>query len=168
MIPQFVPSQVCLSCQGCCRFREAHSAWAPCLLEEEILSFVDAAAPAVSISPDKRLVLVPDESAGYFWCPFLERASNKCKVYATRPFECQLYPFLLNVRKKRVVLTVDLNCPYVASRLAQPAFKAHVSSLTELLNSRAYRRLLSENPQIIQAYEDVLELIELDIPHEPA
>ena len=28
-LKQFVPSEVCLKCKGCCRYKEADSAWRP-------------------------------------------------------------------------------------------------------------------------------------------
>lgn len=166
ILKQFVPQEVCLKCPGCCRFKAANSVWAPCLLEEEIQGLVDKDAPAVSISADKKLMLVPHPNGEGYLCPFFENQTNKCKIYATRPFECQLYPFLLNLRSGKVLLTVDLNCPYVQEKLNSPEFKEYTGYLTEFLNSPAQKRLLKDNQQLLQAYEDVLEIIELDPEHE--
>lgn len=32
---QFVPSNVCLSCDGCCRFKQSDSRWRPHMTKEE-------------------------------------------------------------------------------------------------------------------------------------
>ena len=168
MIKQFVPEEVCLQCRGCCRFSESDSLWLPCLLDEEILELADKKdIPAVSLSLDKRIM--PNALAGEtgFICPFLNREDNKCRIYNSRPFECQLYPFLLSLRQKKVLLTVGLNCPYIQDKINTQEFKEYTRYLTDLLNSPQYLKILKNNPQIIQAYAEVLDVVELNIPHEP-
>jgi len=167
MIRQFVPQEFCLNCRGCCRFKEANSVWLPCLLEEEILDLIDKPGiPAVSISVEKKIVPVANPSGEGFFCPFLDGVENKCKIYAFRPFECQLYPFLINLRGKKVVLTLDLNCPYIEKSLKSPALKEYTEYLAAYLNSPARIKLLKDNPQVIQAYEEVIDLVELKNPDE--
>ena len=117
--------------------------------------------PAASLSIDRKLKLVPNPSKDGFLCPFLSGLDNKCKIYNLRPFECQLYPFLLTLRGKRALLTVDLNCPYINKNLNTPEFKEYAKYLTEYLNSPILVRMLKENPQILQAYDDVQEVVEL-------
>jgi Fe-S-cluster containining protein len=165
MIRQFVPGEFCLKCRGCCRFKEADSVWLPCLLDEEIQDYLDRKIPPVSISINRKIQPVDNADLGEsaFVCPFLEASGNICKIYDFRPFECQLYPFLITLRDKKVLLTVDLNCPYVKENMGRPEFKEYVQYLTGLLNSAKYVRLLKDNPHIIAAYQDVLEVIELGI-----
>ena len=164
MIKQFVPSSVCLKCRSCCRFKEANSVWSPCLLDEEIQELIDKDIPAVSISVDRRLGLLPGPSGEVFICPLLKSADNHCQVYAARPFECQLYPFLLNLRSGKVLLTIDLNCPYANQKIDTPQMREYILYLTDYLNQRKQLSLLKDNPQIIQAYEEVREITELQFP----
>ena len=167
MIKQFVPQEFCLKCRGCCRFKEANSVWSPCLLDEEIQELLDKPGiPAASISIDRRIQPVANPDGVDFLCPFLETLDNKCKIYSTRPFECQLYPFLINLRKDKVLLTVDLNCPYVYEQINSPEAKDYIVYLTGYLNSAPLVSMLKDNPQIIQAYEEVREVAELNLPHE--
>jgi hypothetical protein len=166
VIKQFVPEDVCLKCRGCCRFSEANSVWLPCLLDEEIVELADKKGiAAVSLSMDKRIMPKVIEGNEGFFCPFLSITDNKCAIYNSRPFECQLYPFLLSLRQKKALLTVDLNCPYVQEKINTPEFKEYTLYLADLLNSPAYLRLLKNNPQIIQAYAQVLDVVELNLPH---
>jgi len=163
MIRQFVPSDFCLKCLGCCRFKDAESVWSPCLLEEEAISLVDREGiPAASISIDRRLNLVTENNGESFLCPFLKSADNHCQIYHLRPLECQLYPFLLSIRDKKVLLTVDLKCPYIQGKINSEEFKEYVNYLTQYLNSPKQLALLKSNPQILQAYEDVLDVVELE------
>ena len=167
MIKQFVPQEFCLKCRGCCRFKEADSIWSPCLLDEEIQELADKeGVPAASISVDRRLQPVANPDGEGFICPFLGSADNQCRIYNLRPFECQLYPFLINLRRDKVLLSVDLNCPYVYEKIGTPLAKEYIIYLTAYLNSPKMLKVLKDNPQIIQAYEEVREIVELNLPHE--
>lgn len=162
MIKQFIPSEICLKCRGCCRFKEADSVWSPCLLDEEALELIDKTEiPAASLSIDRMLQLIPNPNGEGFFCPFLKIEDNKCQIYTMRPLECQLYPFLLSMRNKKILLTVDLNCPYAKDKVNTLEFKEYTDYLAAYLNSPACLRILKDNPQILQAYEDVLDVVEL-------
>ncbi|MCK9603710.1 MAG: YkgJ family cysteine cluster protein [Candidatus Omnitrophica bacterium] len=166
MIKQFVPQEACLKCQGCCRFAKADSVWSPCLLDEEIQELLDKEIPPAYISADRRILPIADPQGEGFICAFLNAGENKCRIYAFRPFECQLYPFLINLRGQKVILTVDLNCPYVKDKLKTEAFKEYTEYLASFLNSPEQIRILKDNPQLLQAYEAVTDLVELDMIHE--
>jgi Fe-S-cluster containining protein len=167
MIKQIIPQEFCLKCRGCCRFKALNSAWSPCLLEEEVQDMLDKDIPAASISANRKLIPVSDPAAAEgFICPFLDAQENKCKIYGFRPFECQLYPFLIDLRGKKVILTLDLNCPYVSEHLKDDEFRKYIDSLASFLNSPAQLKVLKDNPQIIQAYEEVLDIMELELPDE--
>lgn len=166
MIKQIIPQEVCLKCQGCCRFKKIDSAWSPCLLDEEIQDLLDKKIPPACISSAKKILPIPNPQGEGFICPFLDIKDNKCRIYGLRPFECQLYPFLINFRGKKVILTLDLNCPYVSGHLKDGDFKKYTDSLIAFLNSTAQIRILKDSPQIIQAYEDVLDVIELELQDE--
>lgn len=161
MIRQFVPQAYCLRCQGCCRYLEADSVWSPCLLHEEVQNFVDADIPAALISAQRKIMPIPIAEGEGFVCPFLTVADNKCKIYTQRPFECQLYPFLISMRGKRVYLTVDLNCPYIKEHMHSAQFKEHTEYLARFINAPAQIKILKDNPQLLQAYEEVLDILEL-------
>jgi Fe-S-cluster containining protein len=171
VIKQFVPQEFCLKCRGCCRFKEANSVWSPCLLDEEMQVLLEKKGiPIASLSVDRRIQPIANPAGADFICPFLETRDNQCRIYAFRPFECQLYPFLINIRKGKVLLTVDLNCPYVYEKINSQEAKDYIVYLAQYLNSAPLRSLLKDNPQIIQAYEEVREVAELDCckppPHE--
>lgn len=168
MIKQFIPQEVCLKCQGCCRFRSPDSVWSPCLLDGEIQVLLDKNIPPAFISRERRILPVHNPGEGNYVCPFLDAGSNKCKIYAFRPFECQLYPFLINLRSKKVILTVDLNCPYIKEKIDTPAFKEYADYLAASLNSSQQIKMLKDNPQLLEAYEEVSEVVELKLPDETA
>jgi uncharacterized protein len=167
VIRQFVPQEFCIKCRGCCRFKEANSVWSPCLLDEEIQGLLDKKGiPTASISIDRRIQPIANPDGADFICPFLGIRDNQCQIYDFRPFECQLYPFLINLRKSKILLTVDLNCPYVYEKINSQQAKDYIAYLAGYLNSKPLRLMLKDNPQIIQAYEEVREVAELSLPDE--
>ena len=149
MIEQFVQEDFCLKCLGCCRFREKDSIWSPQLLKEE--------GPSL----EKAVELVFDPGQNIFLCSSLVPTDNKCKVYALRPFECRLYPFLLNKRGENIFLAVDLNCPFIKERFDTNEFKDYVKYLAEFFNADA--QLFKNNPRLIQSYREAQDLIEINI-----
>lgn len=162
LIKQFIPQEFCLKCLGCCRFAQADSVWLPCLLDEEMLGLADREGiPAVSLSLDKRIIPVPLKDKEGFICPLLNIESNKCKIYDFRPFECQLYPFLISMRDKKILLTIDLNCPYIKEKINSKEFKEYLEYLVNFLNSAEQLKILKDNPQVLQAYEETLDVMEL-------
>jgi Fe-S-cluster containining protein len=138
------------------------SVWSPCLLDEDIQTLLDHKIPPATLSIDKRIVPIPNPQGEGYLCPFLEYSTNKCMVYGFRPLECQLYPFLLTLRSKKIYLTVDLNCPYAKEKLNSQEFKDYVQYLSDFLNAPAQVELLKDNPHLLAAYEDVLDVIELN------
>lgn len=161
MIKQLIPEGFCLKCQGCCRFKEYNSVWLPCLLEEEIQDLLNRKIPPASISMDKKIQPIPHPEGEGFICAFLDIKENKCKIYDFRPLECQLYPFLINLRGKRVILSVDLNCPYIRENLNSKESKKYIDYLVTFVNSPKQIKLLKGNPQILKAYEEVAKIVEL-------
>lgn len=134
-LKQFIPSEFCIKCFGCCRFKESDSVWLPLGIE-------------------------PVEDKDYFVCPNLDIEKNLCKIYTQRPFDCQLYPFLLNRKKDKVFLSMHLNCPYIRENLKKESFKEYINYLKEfsLQNKERLVRFISEYSE-----EEILNLARLEI-----
>lgn len=150
MIKQFIPDNFCLQCQGCCRFNKSDSSWSVHLLNEEIGELLDAK----KIQPIAHL--------DYYLCPFLNLQDNRCKIYKLRPFECQLYPFLIRNYEKNFFLSVDLKCPFVKDNLDNNEFREYSEYLISWLNTPYVSSMLKENPQIIHQYEEAINLGEIN------
>lgn len=146
-IKQIVPSAFCLSCDGCCRFSQPDTVWQPYLLKEEKKDLKD-------------LIRLLDTGAG-FTCVSLDIPDNKCQVYSWRPFECQLYPFLINRQASQIFLAADLKCLFVKKNLKTKKFKQYSQYLNNFLKSPHYKKIFKGNPQVIQNYPEVINLVEL-------
>ena len=133
-------------------------------MDEEVQELLDKKdIPFASITIDRRLQVIANPNGIDFICPFLAYQDNKCRIYNIRPFECQLYPFLINLRNDKVLLTVDLNCPYVYEKINNQETKDYIVYLSSYLNSPEILEVLKSNPQIIQAYEEVREVAEINL-----
>lgn len=150
MIRQFTKESVCVKCQGCCRFSDSQTPWSPRLLDTEIKTLPK---------------LTPVKLSGQegFFCPLLDIPSNKCKAYPDHPFDCQLYPFVLNRKAEKVYLAVDPNCPYAKDNLETKEFKEYVSYLLEALSGKELSGVLARNQHLIQSYKDVVNIEGIDI-----
>ncbi len=163
MIKQIVPEDVCLECQGCCRFLEAESSWLPSLLNEEISALIQNPACKVIISDKKKIKPVFSQKNNNYLCYFLNPQENKCGIYPLRPLECQLYPFLINAYQEKVWLALDFNCPFAETHYETQEFIKYVEYLTGLLESVNFKKIFKDNPQIIQAYPNARNLREIII-----
>lgn len=163
MIRQIIPEEFCLKCTGCCRFAQSDSAWSPNLSDEDIQELLKNGIPPLFISENKKIRLTYNQKQDNFVCSLLDLKDNRCKVYPFRPFECQLYPFLLNRRKNQVLLALDLRCPFVKEKHESQAFKEYARYLTGFLNNPDNLKAIKNNPRIIQSYEGVVDLARLDI-----
>jgi Fe-S-cluster containining protein len=149
-IKQIIPQEFCLKCLGCCRFSQQESIWSPHLLEKEKQEFGE-------------ILIAANPQEDNFVCQYLKLSDNKCKIYAGRPFECRLYPFLLDRKHNKLFLALDLNCAYVSQNRSAVEFQQYIRSLIELIQSPEYLEILRGNPQLFHDYSGVLDLVELEV-----
>jgi len=158
MIKQFVTQKACLECPGCCRFSQSDSAWSPCLLKEEIKTLARKGVPPALITLTQRIRLLPFKDEETFFCSLFNPKGNRCQIYSFRPFECQLYPFLINRRGAALFLAVDPACPLIEKKLTTQAFKNYVRYLTDFFKDPRMRRILKGNLPFFAAYTGVRDL----------
>jgi len=163
---QFLSSDVCLSCEGCCRFDKEKSDWRPKVgtSEEEVITLN---LPLAEKSQSRSLV----EKGGYlndklchglYVCRFFNTDDSTCGIYRNRPFECRLYPFLLTRLQQKRAVSVHLSCPYVQEKKGTSEYDQYVLYLKEYFKKIEVNSLLRENPHLFGdylGYEDELEWI---------
>lgn len=158
MLDSFIPSEICLSCRGCCRFGERGSVWSPLFLYEEIQKLVAAdIVPAClfshsGISSKKASRIDTVEIDGQLYCPCLDAGANACKIYPHRPFDCRLYPFLLLKKEGKAYLALDLKCPFVADPHQAQALASWQQEVAHFLSTPEFKQTLRRNPEILQEY----------------
>lgn len=189
-IEQFVSCEYCLKCRGCCRFNQSDTVWSPVFLKEEISRFTERGIDKSRLNNNKiRLLPRPEEDK--FLCGFLNADDNRCLIYPVRPFECMLYPFLINRCGNKIFLAVDLNCPFVRETIGpegerffenpvmadekcsyaagqdpekEGRFNGYAHYLLNFLTSPDRTRILKNN--LIPEYENVLNIAVLWFCHE--
>lgn len=150
MIKQYVQSDFCFQCRGCCRFSAAKSHWLPQLFAEE-----------------KKLLGITKihllSCGAGFVCAFLNPESERCKIYLRRPFECQLYPFLLQKKGEKIFLAVHLACPQIQSCLEKNEFKKYLNYLVRFFKKKSINALIRKNLDVFATYalREVVSLREI-------
>jgi Fe-S-cluster containining protein len=148
----------CRDCKGCCRYGEQESVWSPLFMFEEIVEVTGKNIVPCSLFSGSggrsgkaaRIRLV--ERAGHFLCPCLDPESNACKIYAFRPLDCRLYPFLLARRDHKAYLALDKKCPYAVSLLKEGLAPKTKQTLVDFLESELFLKQAQNNPEIVQEY----------------
>jgi Fe-S-cluster containining protein len=151
-LKQIIPQKFCLECRGCCRFYKKKTIWSAHLLNQEKQNLS---------CKYKQLRLIPHPQESIFICEFFQWQDNLCRVYTRRPFDCQLYPFLLQRMGKKVFLALDLNCPFAQENQASGNFLEFSRYLITFLQRPSLCRILKDNPQVIQRYAQAKLFTEL-------
>ena len=156
-VEQFVPSSVCLKCDGCCRFKEADSSWRPKIMDEEKEQAANQGMPDNIFSDgavDAQGFISTLLCQGTNVCTFLDISCNKCRIYNARPFECQLYPFLVIKKGEEAIVAVHLSCPYVQDNMEKEEFAKYVDDLQMLLRRQEVIDFLKRNPSVVNDYSE--------------
>jgi hypothetical protein len=159
-LKQFVPSAICLKCNGCCRYKEADSAWRPKLgaRDQDNLAALITAGDIL----DARNYIKTIQVCGEHFCRFLNQGDNTCGIYTKRPFECLLYPFILSQTPGAVKVYVHLSCPYVQDHLPRAEFEDYVAYLKVFFRREDIRGFLSVNKAMLHDYSSyAAELLHL-------
>jgi len=167
-LKQFVPSEVCLACDGCCRFKEEKSPWRPKMANEEIQQAVQGGlaeeifSKAVAASGPIKTV----SCSGHHFCSFFRPENNTCGIYRARPLECQLYPFVITRRGKDVVICAHHHCPFVQHQRHTQDFEEYVAYLKNFFVEPHVIEFLKRNPLLIGEYPDDQDDLEYLFPIE--
>lgn len=164
---QFVPQEVCLACDGCCRFKDANSPWRPKVSVDEIYKWrYDNPSLSEKIFSDQRLdgegYIKTKKVQGQCQCSFFDAKSNTCQVYGNRPFQCQLYPFILTKTDKGFGVSVHLSCPFIQETFGKDTFNDYAAYLKEYFHKEEVLKFLNHNPSLFDdysAYENELQLL---------
>ncbi len=153
ILKQLIPDGFCLSCQGCCRFLNKDSEWTPVVFYEE-QSLIPNIGNKVNLSFDSK--------DNKYFCSFFDVKKNICSFYQQRPFDCQLYPFLLNLQNEELFLGVDFNCPFVEKNFSQQFFQDYVNYLKDLFKKSPLKEIIIKNKQLLQSYSGIKNIFKLD------
>ncbi len=149
---QYIPEEFCLSCKGCCRFAQQGSLWAPALLREELASLVcDDKIPPMAVARDTTLRLVEVREGNVYVCPLFDTRAARCNLYTSRPFECQLYPFLVLRKGRNIFLALHTQCRFVAAHGDESGFKEYGAYMLDFFQKQGLV-CIKNNPHIAREY----------------
>lgn len=161
---QIIPSEVCFSCDVCCRFLEADSPLAPIFTETERQKIIAHGADpklfrSQTDSTSTQIQLRPHND--FYICPFFEPETSHCTIYPIRPLDCQLYPFALMFSKdgSEVVLGVDTLCPFGEKYLETAAFQRHIRDVIDYVESEAVTAQIAAHWCLIGDYQETVIIV---------
>ncbi len=160
---QFVPSEVCLQCDGCCRFKEENSAWRPKMANEEITQLRKTGLADLILSKEtfsKEGAIKTVSCRGEHLCSFFNPQDHTCRIYHARPFECELYPFLLTSKDGRMAVYVHRMCPFIQQKRATRDFDDYVAYLKQFFQEPEVFAFLKINPDLAGDYSPYQEELE--------
>ncbi len=158
-LPQLVPQKVCLSCDGCCKFKEQDSAWHPKVAQEETKG-QGSATDILTRELDKEHCIKAITCGGQFRCTFFHAEDHICHIYEYRPFECRLYPFLLTQKGNSPAISAHLSCPYIQETWQNEEFKSHVEELQKYFQIQEVREFIQRNLEMVRDYSEYEQEIE--------
>ena len=165
VLPQLVPSRVCLQCDVCCRFPDPDSALRPYFTEHEITRAVAEGMEGTAF-PNRRgsqVMLVPDPHGEGYLCPAFDATTSTCRIYEQRPLDCQLYPLALiwNEPHDQVLLGWDTKCPFMREEIPVE-IQRHADRVIALLDQPGIRDQVAVHPRLIGRFqEDVVVIASL-------
>jgi Fe-S-cluster containining protein len=157
-LPQFVPQEVCLSCDGCCRFKDHQSVWRPKTADQEKKkidsrrTLAERIFSQPSIGKDDRLTTVMEQ--GVCRCKFFDLSTHHCRIYQNRPFECQLYPFLMAKKQDGIYLAVHLSCPHVMGYRHSKTFEEYFLRLKDYFQRETIKNFIEQNQRLAGDYSE--------------
>jgi len=161
---QIIPSEVCFSCDVCCRFLEVDSPLAPIFTEPEKARVVAVGADSTLFRPQAdgqstQIHLKPYKD--FYICPFFEPETSRCSIYPIRPLDCQLYPFAIMFSEdgNEVVLGVDTLCPFGEEHLETETFQQHIREVIAYVESEAVTEQIAANWSLIGDYQDTVIIV---------
>ena len=161
---QIIPSEVCFSCDVCCRFLEADSPLAPIFTEIETQQVIAHGTDPALFRPQadgKSAQIQLKRHKDFYICPFFEPETSHCTIYPMRPLDCQLYPFALMLSEdgSEVVLGVDILCPFGEEHLETEIFQWHIRHVINYVESEAVRAQILANWHLIGDYQDTVKIV---------
>ncbi len=150
-IKQLVPSETCLKCDGCCRFKAIDSPWRPKLGAGERQSLAMQITGQDWLDTDGHIK--SKEESGSCNCVFYNSSDHSCRIYHNHPFECKIYPYILSHKKEGgIALYMHLSCPFIQDHLNTSTLKAYGQYLREFFQQAKTRAWLKDNMDLVHDY----------------
>ena len=154
-----------LRCRQCCKFEKEDDPWVPILTEEEMAKINRKVADGrgcfkryknsstvFQVRPVKS-----SKNPKIYVCPFLDEPSHICNIYAIRPLDCRLWPFIFMKHKNGKGLFLGCwhkrFCPSL-SRMSDEERTALKARTVAWVEKRGLVQLVKKMPEMILDYDE--------------
>jgi len=133
-LSNFPGSKVCLACDGCCRFKDESSLWAPYGIKTQ-------------------------KYHDYFICEMFDPVLNKCRDYINRPFDCRAYPFLLHKNRYKFFLALHTECCFVKKIYGTEELTRLIEYMVSFIEKKEVKDFLKDKSDIFISYPEGIRII---------
>lgn len=160
---QIVQHEQCQRCRECCRFRADRQYFAPLFTQEEIdrIRAVRADMPEFTPYNERQTVFQIklkqaeiDDPVYQYVCPFLDEVNYACTVYDMRPFDCQVWPFIVLQEAGRTMLAHFTGDVCLALDEAdQTDFEVYKDYFAALVTSEKFLTFIKTYPDLVWQHQ---------------
>jgi len=153
---QLVPSSVCLKCDVCCRYPQRITPYTPYFFSEEAKKAMAEGGEFSAIGKVIDTKPFPLFHRDCYICQFFDPQNNACKIYTLRPFDCQLYPFMVTYDKdfKSIILVLDTKCPYLLNKLKTKETRSYIDYLVSIFEDQNMVEEINTNKNFISEFQE--------------
>jgi len=155
-LKQIIPSEACLNCDVCCRYLERTTTLVPSFLPSEAGENKVGGDQLYAVGKKVDLKTPPMPHDDHYICSFFIPDKNMCRIYPSRPLDCQLYPFMVTYDAdfKSVALVIDSKCPYIKDKLDSKELKEYADYLTGIVESENVAEEINRNKNFINSFQE--------------
>ncbi len=99
-------------------------------------------------------------------CFFLNATDHRCRAYASRPFECRLYPFLLSREKNGFKVYAHLSCPAIVDFKRLGVWDKRIATMRDFFGQKEVQSLVESGaasyPDYASSSDEVEEVFAFD------
>ena len=158
---QIISSKDCKGCNDkCCRFAPHLLRFSPIFTEEEFNKVVKKSFSRglfKKVSKDIYQLRLRKKEEGHYICPFLTE-DDKCSIQKIKPYECEIWPFILmrgkGKNRNKVYLMIDeANECHAIEKASKEKIKKYIKYLKKYLESGRTIKLFRKYPKVISDYD---------------
>jgi len=156
----------CMNCEDqCCEFRKSDIYFAPLFTKSDVNKITKHLKinPKIYFRSHKgsknifQIKLQKPKNSRFYYCPFLDRKTQRCTVYKLCPLDCKMWPFFItwSKNKKRINLVCYKKeyCPALEN-ISNKKFMEYFFYLLKVISEKKFINFLKKNPEYIWDHEE--------------
>ena len=150
MFDRLLTKEDCAACRLCCKF-DSYDLWQTPVIYKTLASkILQEYAPSMTfVKRGEHFLMKMDkeEGADIYYCPLLDKDKG-CVMGDDKPFDCEIWPFMVMDFCSRKVITLSPACPVVNAKNFDDVCTAAQKAASEIF------AFADEHPEVVRPYLD--------------